>query len=86
MQGLSGNRRAGTARWKPSPAALTLWAPAEGVRGSRDAAQEIVGAGEDQVSGAGATVKPNGGYILEMESTGLAGELDIGGEVTSILT
>lgn len=40
----------------------------------------MVRAGEDQVSGAGVTVKPSGGYILEMESTGLTGELDIRGE------
>lgn len=42
--------------------------------------------GEDQVSGAGVTMHPSGGYILEMESTGLAVELDIGQEVTSIPT
>lgn len=40
----------------------------------------VVRAGEDQVSDAGVTVEPSGGYILEMESTGVAGELDIGGE------
>lgn len=43
----------------------------------------MVTVGEDHVSGAGVAVQPSGGYILEMESTGLAGELDIGQEVTS---